>query len=151
MATPEAKAKDKLRDFLRVQARNFPTFTYMLYPNPQGALGSQPGVPDYTLHYTFGGAGHTIQLEVKALDNTPTPQQRRFLERVYGLHTDAVCVWADNATELAYLWLLMVNRDNNLMPPVLKLQRLNNSRLAADKVTWIPDVLKGEVVRCPES
>lgn len=139
MATPEGNAKEKLREFLKAQATAFPAFEYMLYPNPQGALGSQPGVPDYTMHYTFGDAGHTMQLEAKARDNTPSPQQRRFLERVHRLKTDAVCIWADNPTELAYLWLLMASRDDNLMPPVLKLQRLDNRRLSKAQVTWIPD------------
>lgn len=113
MATPETKAKKKLKDAIKAA---FPTSK--LRSNAAGGVGFSSGTVDFTLY----ADGVPFDIEVKAGDNTPTPLQVLDLKSSFAAGVTAVVLWADRPDEIT-AFIDHVRARLTGSPAILRLER----------------------------
>lgn len=120
--TPEAKAKRKVRSLITETAQACKVGV-KLRSNAAGGIGFASGTADFTLYWRIGNRmAITIDIEVKAQDNTATRLQEQELMKMVAAGCHGLVIWGDDHTDMAWLrrFLSVITHDT---PPRLKLHR----------------------------
>lgn len=102
MATPESKAKDKVKRLVgRVADER--DVKFHLRSNAAGGVGFTSGTPDMTLYWRVGNNAIPIELEIKAGYKKPTPLQLAVLKKCLAAGVHSFVIWGDHIPDLEFL------------------------------------------------
>ena len=120
--TPEKKAKKAVRNLITEMAQECKVGV-KLRSNAAGGIGFTTGIADLTLYWRIGNRmAITIDIEVKAQDNTATRIQEQQLMQMVAAGCHGLVIWGDDPTDMAWLrrFLTVLTHDT---PPRLKIHR----------------------------